>query len=218
MNKEPTYSRVIIEKLGIRRRLCSLHLDLNSGDLFIDFKKPLPVIAQGTLDAIAGTLALENPEIKKIQHVHYIHSKHKIVVTYREKGKESQHTRGVTFIPKKINGRYVHMITRILPRDVDLLIHGKTLTSMDFSLKVPEEAVNDRLGYDLWFGFRFDPVQVDQASHHIRRRYENYESKFHVCAFGNNGPYSVYVVMYLPKNQSIPDATRLIIPRTIKQE
>lgn len=215
MKEGPTYSRVIIEKLGVRRRLCSLHINLNSGDLFIEFKKPLAVIAQGTFDARAGKIALENPEVKKIQHIHYIHSKHKIVMTYREKGKESQHTKGLTFVPKKINGRYLHMITRILPRDADLLIHNKTLTSMDYPLKVPDEAVNERLAYDLWFGFRFDPVQVDQASHQIRRRYENYESKFYVCAFGDNGPFSVYIVMYLPKNQSVPDATRIMIPRTI---
>ena len=217
MSKDRDFSRVIIERSGVKRRLCSLHLDLNSGDLFIEFKKPLSVLAQGTLDTKARTLVLENREVPKIQHVHYIKSKHKIVVTYRERGAEAKHTRGVTFVPKEVNGRYLHLITRILPRDTELLLHDKRLTSMDFSLHVPSEFAQERLGYDLWFGFGFDPVQVSQASHHIRIRYEKYESKFLECAFGDNGPYSVYAVMYLPKNQNWPEATRIIIPRTIKQ-
>lgn len=218
MEKKRTYSRVIVDKSGVRKRLCSLHLDLNSGDLFVEFKRPLSVITQGTLKTTDGILALEEPEVKKIQHVHYIHSKHKIVVTYREKGEETKHSRGVTFIPRKINGRYLHLITRILPRDADLPLHDKPLTSMDFPLNVPKEAVDERLGYDLWFGFGFDPIQVGQTSHHIRRRYESHESKFYEYAFGNNGPYSVYAVLYLPKNQNAPDSTRLIIPCTIKEK
>lgn len=212
------YSRVIITKEGIQRRLCSLHLDLNSGDLFIEFKRAYGVIAQGTFDTKKKIIDVENPEVSRIQHLHYIAKDHKMVVTDRGKGGHQKHTKGVPLSFRILKGKTLTLLIRVIPRDEDLLIFDKNLTSMDLVLEVPREAFDKLLAFDIWIGANFDPIQVQQVSHFVRKLYEKHETKFHICSFGQNIFHSVYVVMYEPKNLSRPNATRIYIPRKFKKK
>lgn len=211
-----TYSRVIITKNGTQRRLCSLHLNLDSGDLFIEFKRSYGVIAQGIFDTKKKTISVEGPEINRIQHLHYVAKDHKMVLTNREKGGNQQHSQDIPLSFRILKDKSLTLLVRVIPRDEDLLESNKNLTKMDFHVEVPKEALNKLLAFDIWIGTRFDLIQIQQVSHYIRKLYEKYETKFHICAFGENSFNSVYVVMYEPKNLSRPNVTRIIVPRKFK--
>lgn len=211
------YSRVIITKNGTQKRLCSLHLNLNLGDLFIEFKRAYDVVAQGIIDTKKGTLNFEDPEVSRIQHLHYVAKEHKMIVTERRKEGHQKHNKGIPLSFRKLKGKTLTLLTRIIPRDEDLLISNKKLTPLDFLLKIPKEAFDKLLAFDIWFGNGFDLIQIQQVSHYTRKLYEKYETKFHICSFGEKDFHSVYIVMYEPKNLSRPNATRIIIPRSIKK-
>lgn len=215
-NKDRTFSRLILIKNNVKKRVCSLHLGFINNklnDLYIEFKHPLTLVGQGILNKSTGRITTQQIEMKKIQHLHYVIPQHKLLATYREKGEISSHSKEMYFKPNIRDGKYLQWFLRLIPQDRHLAEHKKKLTNLDLPITVPKDALNEQFALDFWLGVNFDPIQRLQMHNFLPSIYKKNERQFYASIFGEKDIYAIYVVMCLPKNMSKITTTRLIIPK-----
>lgn len=209
------FTRILLKTDEGLKRLCSIHLNLTSKYILVDFKpvsgKPFNLISQGEgkMDYRKGTTVVKTKQkqMNGVSHVHYLINSNEVLLTFRDKGGKANHTSKIHLEDKKL----VRFL-RLIPNLNHFPLYTKQLGKLDFIFEDIKLFGKKQIFIDFWFGKDFSEADQALLQGKLERKYMSETGRICKVLGGSTLNFNVMLAFYQPKDAIDLEVTRVMLP------